>query len=346
MKNFEVNALPGSEQESKRKLFELFEEDIRSVIQKINGKPEDFPRGPTNHVFIDENGIKLSNPSERLGKHARVYFLDLEKDGQKFECVLRNEPSDAEDYKKAVEKKPVIKKYLPLLYGVEDGWVIMERLHGIELGMDEKLKDDSFRAAYAKESALALYTLASNDVYLKDAVFWKGHNVIAQEDGSVKFIEQVTLAPEAYKELQFTPNELISEKIFDTLKRWENRDHKDEQTHTRDHQHRYDFQLQFLFHLFTKINPEDLFIRYRYLKNSHEYYQSIFDSKDESKKPILPWPNNAIEYPESGVGGLTLNQKFIEAIQNHDIEQFTQMIYKKEAVILLEDTEENRVVLS
>lgn len=354
-------------------VFEFFKDDVVSVIKEINAHRQKFNIAKKSQILIDENGIKLTAPSERLGKHATVYFLDIEKEGKKFECVLRSSAGDAQKYQEVVKEFPVAKKYLPALYGIENGWAVMERLHGTEFGIGEKIKDDGFRSRYAKKCAEAVYELGSNGLYLNDSVFMSGHNIIAQEDGSFKFIEQIALLPDKPKDLKFTSNEIIAEKVFSSLL-LKKSDEKDESERHTNEEYRYDFDFQFLKNLLNKISPEDFSIKYRYLNSSNEFYRDEFNSKHrvktdynenlglwnerdlteeeyavipEDKKTPLPWLGNAHVYSNGKIGGnagMTLSPEFLKANQNNDIESFKKIIDQNRAVILLEDIEKNRVI--
>jgi hypothetical protein len=287
--------------------------------------------------------------------------------------VLRSSAGDAQKYQEVVKEFPVAKKYLPALYGIENGWAVMERLHGTEFGIGEKIKDDGFRSRYAKKCAEAVYELGSNGLYLNDSVFMSGHNIIAQEDGSFKFIEQIALLPDKPKDLKFTSNEIIAEKVFSSLL-LKKSDEKDESERHTNEEYRYDFDFQFLKNLLNKISPEDFSIKYRYLNSSNEFYRDEFNSKHrvktdynenlglwnerdlteeeyavipEDKKTPLPWLGNAHVYSNGKIGGnagMTLSPEFLKANQNNDIESFKKIIDQNRAVILLEDIEKNRVI--
>lgn len=356
-------------QEELKSDFDACRDVVYGVIQRINDSKELRPKSAGERI-IEEDGLRLSAPVDRLGKHAVVYILDLDREGKHFDCVLRNSVTDAEEYKKAIEKKPIVKKFLPELYDIKDGWVIMERLHGLEFDIKEKIKEKDFRAHFAENCAEAVHVLTTNNIAISDVNFTNGHNVIAQEDGSFKFVEQVSLRPEFYESLKFETNEMLSKEIFDHLKDWKllNKDSENKLELDSENDHLYDFEFQFIDALFNKVNPEELFIKYRYLASSHEHYSSSFNSYqvnhdfwksrdfrefedgeyetlEDSHKPELPWVGNFYPRSKSGTAGTMLNPDFIEAIKNHDIETFKALIYRQEAVIPMEDVEENRVVL-
>ncbi len=374
-----TNKAPGPQSLNETKMgisqqqFEFFKDNIASVTQEINQNRQKFNIADKSQILIDENGVRLSAPSERLGKHATVYFLDLEKEGKKFECVLRSSAGDAQKYQEVVKEFSVVKKYLPALYGTQNGWAVMERLHGIEFGIKEKIKEDGFRSRYAKKCAEAVYELGSSGLYLNDSVFTSGHNIIAQEDGSFKFIEHISLLPDKPKDLKFTSNEIIAEKVFSSLLLKKSDEQDESERHTKD-EYKYDFDFQFLKNLLNKISPEDFSIKYRYLDSSNEYYRDEFNSKNrvkteynenlglwderdltdeeyaaipEEKKTPLPWLGNSRVYSNGKIGGsagITFNPEFVKAIQNDDMEGFKKMIDQNQAVIPLEDTEKNRVL--
>jgi hypothetical protein len=371
--------------ESPEVLFEFFKQDISHIIKDIKDNPAKFQSKSTNQVFIDEGGIRLSTPSARLGKHSVVYFLSIEKEGKIFECVLRGGVGDAQQYLDTIKKKPIAKEYLPKLYGIENREVIMERLHGAEFEIKEKIKDDSFRAMYAKKSSDAVYVLSTNGLIVNDVAFSHGHNVIAHDDGSFKFIEQISLVPNENPQ-EFSINELIADNVLSWLRTWASRPHvlnmetEEGERHTKE-EHQYDFAFQFLKNISSKVSLEDLFIKYRYYGSSHSHYREMFNDAPHSlnlensvktdfdeysglwnereltdeeyealpddKKPLLPG-NNVRVYKDKLMGGRSgtaFNPRFIQAIKDDSIEEFKKILDKQQAVMALEDIEENRVVL-
>ena len=342
-------------------LAEFFRDDIRKAIDRVNDQESLAPTHTTHtpgQTFVEEPGIRLRAPSARLGKHATILFLDLEKEGRELHCVLRSDPSVAESYKRAVAAKPVIEHLVPRLYDVHGG-------EGMELEeVVEKLGDETFRSRYAQECADAVIDLSNNDVYVSDVVFGTGWNVMAREDGSFRFIEQSSLAPEHFKALAFDANERLAEAVFSNLigqfSRGGVRPLDPENLPS------YDFAFQFLADVIQRVDPESLSIRYRYLRPSHEAYRNSFGSyrlnknfwqkreyaplepgeyerMSDAEKPELPWVGNTDH--GNGIAGRRLNPELITAVKERDLERFAALITEKKAVIELEDVPENREVL-
>jgi hypothetical protein len=334
-------------------VFDIYKNEIHEIINHINDIKLD--RYQSLQDFIGDVQYKISPPHARPGKHAKVFFLDISKPNEpSFEAVLRNSPSVAEDYKKNIKDKPILDKYLPKLYGVENGWVIMERLKGLELGeLEKKLKsDENFFRQYVKNSTQAMYELSSTEVVITDVQFASGHNCIVNEnDASVRIIEQDNLRLE--KDFgNYSPNESLVSKLWNQL---ENTSYFEPNL---DNEWRYDFAFQLTKNILSKTNPKDLEIKYRYLKPSHEWFRSTLDhqlwiggtykklSDEDYEKILLKNPNITCRAPSGDfTEGFVLNEELAEAVSNNDIENFKRLIRGKFYKSRLEDNEKNRVIL-
>lgn len=366
--------------ESNQEKYQHFKNVIQSIITRINEKDPNMPSYMAtgkNSKSYEEEGTKIYIPS-RPGKHVQVFFVDIEKEHRKFECVLRSFPKEAEIYKENLNKKPIIGNYLPKLYDVVEGWVIMERMHGAESGIEEKLKDDDFRMRYAKNCAEIMFLLANNDVSFNDVGLYHGQNTIVGEDASPKFVEQTALIPEKFKDLDFTLDEVFSNQIFNEFWHKSSHIHIDKKLHFKTDEHYYDFHFQLLSELLSKIDPEKVRIQHRYLKNNHPLYKNSFNNNKtmglpntveteyleeleywktrpindnelaaltESDKPIIPFMRDSNESDYKPETGIRLNPKLIDAVKNHSIEEFRELFYAGESIIPLENIKENQIIL-
>lgn len=330
-------------------LFELYKDDLKKVIGKINEiNPSHFNQEISENV--GETMFTLSLPNARPGKHAKVFFLDISKPGNvPFECVIRDKPQVAEEYSRNKEQKPILDKYLPKLYSVIDGWVVMEKLKGLELKqLQEKLNlDPDFLSKYTENVASAIYELAGTEIQANDVNYQKGHNVIVSPDNaSLKIIEQNALVPD----LDYESNENIAKTLFNELQ-------VISQTKPEDGNYKYDFAFQLVSRILKKVNAEDIKIKYRYFKQGHEWFEDLFKdelergnnykkmSDEEYENLLMKNPNVTVRSSASMfTEGFILDQEFVKAVMLNDFEKFQDILKDKKFKKRLEDIPENRVV--
>lgn len=355
----EQQALPQEKKQlSKEELiFAEFEQEIDHVTRHIN--ETNFERTGVLEDNIGEAKFHIQPPSARLGKHARVYFLDIEKPGKdKFECVLRDSVYDGERYLLNKKQKEIIAKYVPKLYAIKNGWVVMERLKGLELkDLTRRLEsDEEFLKQYVKKVSEVMYDLSGQDISIDDVEFLTGHNCIADSnDASVKIIEQANLRPDmgGYG-CEYAVNENLTHALMREF------DHvRGLRSDQEPEPYAYDFYFQLIKNILQKVNPEDLIIRYRYLRPAHKMFRSQFGHlawqggkydpiTDEEYEKILQNPDNIIIAAASEMGseGIGLNPELIQAVNQNDVEKFVALMKEKKYKVSLDkEDEKNKVIV-
>jgi len=361
-----VSNLAVENQEAQNSDFEFFEDKIYSITEMLSDDfMESISHLQAGDSILSEEGVQITFPAERKGKHATVLFLTLEKEGKQFNCVLRDNISDNNEYAKNIEVEPDIVNYVPRTYGTQNNWVVIEKIDGYESEIKEKIKDVYFRSRYAEKIADVSYSLTRKNIHISDVTFNAGHNVIANDDGSFKFIEQLNLIPESQSPFELRPDELLTKRIYSNLqsKGLPRKRNSREDNPDKEKDYLYNLEFQFIKSLFQKVDPDNLFIKYRYITPDCEVYPTSFNSYlvnrdfwdkrnnkelgeneyENIQKKNLPWVGNFDSRSKDGIGGTKLNPDLIRSIESNDEELFSQLVYDKEIMVPMDDTENNRI---
>ena len=162
------------------------------------------------------NGVHytINDPHLRPGKFATVRIVKIEdKSGQSQSFVLRNNLDDPREY----EKLPVnLQGWNAAIYGCADGWVVNEKLSGLELFevLQQMNMTPNFGETYAKKSLDLIEHTAQNGYALSDVAFVVGHNVMVNPTtADIRLIEHRTLIKKSLE----CETEIITAQLFNEL---------------------------------------------------------------------------------------------------------------------------------
>lgn len=281
--------------------------------------------------IFEDRTYKIRFPHLRKGKHAAVGIVDIANpDGTTFECVIRNSPDDAMEYLKAAKHDPLVAEYSPQLFGIVDGWVVMEKLAGLELQeLDERLRvDPEFLSRYAQNTQELINKLADAHLVMDDVRFINGHNVMVEpETAEVKIIEQKAIHP------CLDPRESFEIETAQLFYEAAGIMYMGDRTNVPAHRARFLFEL--CQNAFKHKKPEDLYVRSRVIKPTHPDYKDAWllqnweKLSEEEYQRILADPNLrekfTINYYDRGFSE-TFDPGFVEAIIKGDFSAFQEIV--------------------
>lgn len=264
-------------------IFEHFIPRVEAEIENPNRYSPDYALSVNGEHESTKYRVRL--PHLRRGKHAFVGIVDLNgADGETTAAVIRNNVDDARAYSELAATHPLVKALVPELYGISGDWVVMERLHGLELEeLETRLRDDSdFRSRYAKSTFDVIVSAAETGLQLNDVSFIDGHNVMVNpDDAQIRLVEQRTLAPTI-----FDQNETITSQLFSEL------------THVSDkgEDWRTDYAMRLVQTAIEKVGAENLYMKGRVIKPTNPNYKEAYllerweKLSDEEHQKILDNP--------------------------------------------------------
>ena len=319
------------EHESERKNFETFRAEIDQVVAHAsevfeNSKQKEyiFLNNNTEHFQISAVAITLEY--RRLQKDGGVVVAHLQKGNQVFSCILKCEKDTVDQYRMNIARAPAIETYLPYVYETKGEWAVFEKVSGIEEEPFRKqlAEDDVFREKFCKNASDFVYTIGTNRFVTGDTFLFDGHNVMAdRQTGALKLIELDSLAQypsPGYRGArgEWSITELITREIEIQARSLSGGVVEEPESL----KWRSDVFFQFLSHLFQKIHPEDLKVRYRYV------------ATPSGSKQAVPQP------------GFLINPAIVDAVISMDIERFTDLFKNNWLFVDLPDTPKDRVILT
>lgn len=273
--------------------------------------------------------FRVSTPKLRTGKHAQIGLVEVSDNGQKFECVLRSDASDAKDYLDHVRDNPAVADFVPKLHAIVGNWAVLEKLNGLELAeVEEKMRTDpQFLDKFAQQAFDIIYRAAQKGIQLNDMMFMDGHNFMVDENtGEVRFIEHRNAYPYPFLEA----NELVAQQLFSEAYQI---------THSGNGREPYkiSFVRKLFEHALEKIDPQSLYVKTRVVTPTHPRYKEAWwmengePLSEEKYQLILNNPKLRESWTANYVG-----RGFTEAISPELVEAILAGDEKKADEILLE----------